>query len=54
VPWENVVPKVLGELAQSTIEKADYFLARVRPNVFAYQHLFEVGRRSPPEPSSGE
>jgi SAM-dependent methyltransferase len=51
VPWENVVPKVFGDLAQSTIEKADYFFARLRPNAFAYQHLFEVGRRAPAETS---
>jgi len=44
VPWENVVPKVFGELAQNTIEKADYFFTRLRPNAFAYQHLFELAR----------
>jgi glycosyltransferase involved in cell wall biosynthesis len=43
VPWENVVPKALGGLAESTIEKADYFLTRLRPNAFAYQNLFELG-----------
>ncbi|HEX6277844.1 MAG TPA: bifunctional glycosyltransferase/class I SAM-dependent methyltransferase [Polyangiaceae bacterium] len=53
VPWENVVPKALGELAQSTVERADYFFTRLRPNVFAYQHLFELtrsGQGKPPRP----
>jgi 2-polyprenyl-3-methyl-5-hydroxy-6-metoxy-1,4-benzoquinol methylase len=51
VPWENVVPKILGDVAQSTIEKADYFFTRVRPNVFAYQHLFELTRVAPAGPA---
>ena len=41
--------KVSGDLAKTTIEKADYFFARLRPNVFAYQHLFEIGRSTKSE-----
>jgi 2-polyprenyl-3-methyl-5-hydroxy-6-metoxy-1,4-benzoquinol methylase len=46
VPWENVIPRVFGSVARTAVERADYFFARLRPNVFAYQHLFEVGRRA--------
>jgi len=47
VPWENVLPKIFSEVAQNTIEKADYLFTRLRPNVFAYQHLFELTRVEP-------
>jgi 2-polyprenyl-3-methyl-5-hydroxy-6-metoxy-1,4-benzoquinol methylase len=53
VPWEKVVPKVFGDLAQNTIEKADHFLARLRPNAFAYQHLFELAPLVLDEPRGG-
>ena len=52
VPWENIVPKVLGEVVHGTVEKADYFFTRLRPNVFAYQHLFELTRAEPLASSS--
>jgi 2-polyprenyl-3-methyl-5-hydroxy-6-metoxy-1,4-benzoquinol methylase len=42
VPWENVVPNLLGRALRDKVERADYLLTRVRPNVFAYQHLFEL------------
>ena len=42
VPWENVLPQALGSFVRDKVEKADYFLTRLRPNVFAYQHLFEL------------
>jgi SAM-dependent methyltransferase len=44
VPWENVVPKALGKSVSNNLEKLDYFMARMRPNLFAYQHLFELRR----------
>jgi glycosyltransferase involved in cell wall biosynthesis len=46
VPWENVIPSMFGELTRTAIEKADYFFTRLRPNAFAYQHLFEVERQA--------
>ena len=42
VPWENVLPHVFGKLIRENEERADFMLSRVRPNVFAYQHLFEL------------
>ena len=42
VPWENVLPRALGSFVRDKVEKSDYFLTRVRPNVFAYQNLFEL------------
>jgi SAM-dependent methyltransferase len=42
VPWENVLPRVLGSSIRERAEKADYLLTLVRPNLFAYQHLFEL------------
>jgi SAM-dependent methyltransferase/GT2 family glycosyltransferase len=46
IPWENVLPPLLGELVRDKVEQADHFLARLRPNVFAYQHLFELAADS--------
>jgi glycosyltransferase involved in cell wall biosynthesis len=46
VPWENIIPKVFGGLTRTAVEKTDYFFARLRPNVFAYQNIFEIGRAS--------
>jgi 2-polyprenyl-3-methyl-5-hydroxy-6-metoxy-1,4-benzoquinol methylase len=46
VPWENVIPKALGSFVRDKVEKTDYFLARVKPNLFAYQNVFEL-RASP-------
>ncbi len=42
IPWENVLPPLFGRLARETVETADYLLTRLRPNLFAYQHLFEL------------
>ncbi len=42
VPWENVLPRALGSSIRDKAERADYFLTRVRPNLFAYQNLFEL------------
>lgn len=42
VPWENVLPSVLGKFVREKVERADFMLTRMRPNVFAYQHLFEL------------
>jgi glycosyltransferase involved in cell wall biosynthesis len=42
VPWENVLPRVFGKFLSEKVEHADFMLSRLRPNVFAYQHLFEL------------
>jgi SAM-dependent methyltransferase len=42
VPWENVLPGVLGKFVRERVERADFMLSRIRPNVFAYQHMFEL------------
>jgi 2-polyprenyl-3-methyl-5-hydroxy-6-metoxy-1,4-benzoquinol methylase len=42
VPWENVLPRALGASIREKAEKTDHFLTRLRPNLFAYQHLFEL------------
>ena len=42
VPWENVLPRALGSFIRDKAERADYFLTRLRPNLFAYQNLFEL------------
>jgi hypothetical protein len=42
VPWENVLPRAVGAFLRDKVEKSDYFLTRLRPNLFAYQHLFEL------------
>jgi hypothetical protein len=42
VPWENVLPHVFGKFLREKVEHADFMLSRLRPNVFAYQHLFEL------------
>ena len=36
VPWENVVPGVFGKFVRETMERADFMLSRMRPNIFAY------------------
>jgi SAM-dependent methyltransferase len=45
IPWENVLPPFLGDGVRGKVEKADYFLTQLRPNIFAYQHLFELSPR---------
>jgi len=42
VPWENVLPGVFGKFVREKVERADFMLSRIRPNVFAYQHVFEL------------
>ena len=42
VPWEKLVPPVFGGLLSDQVEKMDYWAARLRPNLFAYQHVFEL------------
>lgn len=42
VPWEKVVPPFMGRHVAEAIQKADHSLAQLRPNIFAYQHLFEL------------
>jgi SAM-dependent methyltransferase len=46
VPWENVVSeRVLRDL----LEKADHFLGELKPNLFAYQYVYELQPVAPPE-----
>jgi hypothetical protein len=33
---------VVGKVVREGIEKLDYSLSQVTPNLFAYQHLFEL------------
>jgi SAM-dependent methyltransferase len=42
VPWENVLPRALGSSIRDQAERADYWLTRLRPNLFAYQNLFQL------------
>jgi glycosyltransferase involved in cell wall biosynthesis len=42
VPWENVIPDTLGTFTRDKIEKTDYLLTRLWPNLFAYQSIFEL------------
>lgn len=42
VPWEDVLPPVVGDFVRDKMEKADSFFGRMAPNAFAYQHLFEL------------
>jgi len=44
VPWERVLPRVLGKAVRENAERTDYLLTRLRPNLFAYQHLFELAQ----------
>lgn len=41
VPWELVLPSGLPAVA-STVETADHWLSQRNPELFAYQHLFEL------------
>ncbi|HTA91279.1 MAG TPA: bifunctional glycosyltransferase/class I SAM-dependent methyltransferase [Polyangiaceae bacterium] len=47
VPWENVLPRALGSTVRDKAEKVDHFLTRLRPNLFAYQHLFQLRVAAP-------
>lgn len=42
VPWENVIPPGLGGVFTKAVEGADHLLSQLRPNLFAYQHVFEL------------
>jgi hypothetical protein len=37
-----VLPGVFGKFVREKVERADFMLSRIRPNVFAYQHVFEL------------
>lgn len=53
VPWEKVIPRVLGSTVSKQVERFDYLLTRLRPNLFAYQHIFELRARSSADSSTG-
>ena len=58
IPWENVLPGEVGSVVHKAVETVDHTLSRFAPNVFAYQHLFELatassGRGQPPRLSAG-
>jgi glycosyltransferase involved in cell wall biosynthesis len=42
VPWEKVIPRIFGRAVSDRVEHFDYLLTRLRPNLFAYQHIFEL------------
>jgi 2-polyprenyl-3-methyl-5-hydroxy-6-metoxy-1,4-benzoquinol methylase len=42
VPWERVFPAALERVVSRPVERLDYFFGRLRPNVSAYQHIFEL------------
>lgn len=44
VPWENVSRRHAGSLPLRTLELLDVTLGKLRPNLFAYQHLFRLRR----------
>jgi glycosyltransferase involved in cell wall biosynthesis len=46
VPWENVVPPAIGDFVRDKLEKSDHFLGQLAPNLFAYQHVFELVPKS--------
>jgi 2-polyprenyl-3-methyl-5-hydroxy-6-metoxy-1,4-benzoquinol methylase len=50
VPWENVLPRALGSSIRDKAEQADHLLTRLRPNLFAYQHLFQLRVAGPVAP----
>jgi glycosyltransferase involved in cell wall biosynthesis len=47
-PWENVMPPAARAVG-AAVEKVDYTLSQALPNVFAYQHIFELQRATEPE-----
>jgi glycosyltransferase involved in cell wall biosynthesis len=47
VPWERVVPKALSKVA-TALERFDYLLSQTSPNLFAYQHIFELQHADEP------
>lgn len=46
VPWENVIPAALGDFLRDKLEKSDHFFGQLAPNLFAYQHVFELAPTS--------
>jgi glycosyltransferase involved in cell wall biosynthesis len=44
VPWENVIPPVLGGVRKG-LERLDHRLGQLTPNLFAYQHVFDLALR---------
>lgn len=48
IPWERLVPPVFGRALSDPLEKVDYWAARLRPNFFAYQHIFELRHTEAP------
>jgi SAM-dependent methyltransferase len=44
VPWENVFPAALRRTLARGVENIDHTLGAVWPNLFAYQHVFELQR----------
>ncbi|HET8935617.1 MAG TPA: bifunctional glycosyltransferase/class I SAM-dependent methyltransferase [Polyangiales bacterium] len=46
VPWENVIPAALGDFVRDKLEKSDHFFGQLAPNMFAYQHIFELTLKS--------
>jgi hypothetical protein len=46
VPWENVIPAALGDFVRDKLEKSDHFFGQLAPNLFAYQHIFELTLKS--------
>jgi glycosyltransferase involved in cell wall biosynthesis/trans-aconitate methyltransferase len=42
VPWENVIPGVLGKQLAPALEKVDHAVGKSWSNLFAYQHIFEL------------
>lgn len=52
VPWEKVIPRVLGSAVSKQVERLDYLMTRLRPNLFSYQHVFELRASSSTQPSS--
>lgn len=44
VPWENVSRRSRGSRALRALEIVDLALGKMRPNLFAYQHVFRVQR----------
>lgn len=45
IPWErNMIPRIFGQFVRGGTEKVDHVLGQLKPNLFAYQHVFELAR----------
>jgi hypothetical protein len=42
-----VIPAALGDFVRDKLEKSDHFFGQLAPNLFAYQHLFELAPKTP-------